>query len=259
MPVSAVRRASPAAVDLSATALRKIRSGNAFEATVEQLATAVRLGVFEDGSRLPPERRLAESLGVSRATLREAIAALRQAGLVETALGRGGGTTVVHPIDSGPTRRNRARRAELMAERGEQLRDALVLRRVLEPGAVWLAAQRQLHEDEKALLTAALDAAADAAGTPARRRCDSRLHLGLATVSGSPGLVAAVTEVQRDLHTMLMAIPVLPPNLNHSDRHHARIVRAVLRGEAELARSVMEQHCDDTAALLRGLFGMDHQ
>ena len=61
---------------------------------MEQLATAIRLGVYPVGSTLPAERELAERLAVSRATLREAMAALRQAGLVETTRGRGGGTVV---------------------------------------------------------------------------------------------------------------------------------------------------------------------
>jgi GntR family transcriptional repressor for pyruvate dehydrogenase complex len=81
---------------LAVVLLRPVRGVNAFEATVEQLATAIRLGVFADGDRLPPERELAASMRVSRATLREAIAALRQAGLVRTRSGRGGGTAVTH-------------------------------------------------------------------------------------------------------------------------------------------------------------------
>ena len=52
---------------------------NAFEVTVERLAQAIRLGVLVDGDRLPPERELAETFGVSRMTLREAIKALRDA------------------------------------------------------------------------------------------------------------------------------------------------------------------------------------
>ena len=52
-------------------------TANVFETTVEQLATAIRLGVFEHGQHLPPERELAERLGVSRNSLRDAIAALR--------------------------------------------------------------------------------------------------------------------------------------------------------------------------------------
>src|SRR6476469_8892406 len=79
---------------LTAAVLRPVRGHHAFEGCVEQLATAIRLGVYPVGSLLPPERELAERLAVSRATLREAIAALRQAGLVETRRGRGGGTVV---------------------------------------------------------------------------------------------------------------------------------------------------------------------
>src|SRR3954469_16919702 len=74
--------------------LRPVRGHHAFEACVEQLGTAIRLGIYPLGTTLPSERDLAARLAVSRATLREAIAALRSAGLVETRRGRGGGTVV---------------------------------------------------------------------------------------------------------------------------------------------------------------------
>ena len=54
---------------------------------------------------------------------------------------------------------------------------------------------------------------------------------------------------------MLIAIPVLPINITHSSRQHADIVSAILKGNARRARATMENHCDDTAALLRGLLG----
>ena len=57
-----------------------------------------------DGDQLPPERELAETFGVSRVTLREAIKALRDAGLVESRRGRGGGTFVVSPKLQSPRR-----------------------------------------------------------------------------------------------------------------------------------------------------------
>jgi GntR family transcriptional repressor for pyruvate dehydrogenase complex len=52
---------------------------------------------------------------------------------------------------------------------------------------------------------------------------------------------------------MLVAIPVLDVNIEHSVRQHRQILSAVLKGDATRARRVMESHCDDTAALLRGL------
>src|SRR4051812_41903008 len=75
---------------------------NAFEVTVERLAQSIRLGVLVGGQQLPPERELALTLGVSRVTLREAIGALRAAGLIESRRGRGGGTFVVSPPTARP-------------------------------------------------------------------------------------------------------------------------------------------------------------
>ncbi len=117
-PVSAGTR-------LQDAVLRPIREGYAFESTIEQLAGAIRLGVFARGDQLPPERELAERLGVSRMTLREAIGALRESGLVTTRRGRGGGTVVVYEpaqpgAAGGPVRRGAdlADAADLPAGRG---------------------------------------------------------------------------------------------------------------------------------------------
>src|SRR5881398_2242082 len=66
-----------------------------FEETVERLGTAIRLGILGPGLRLPPERELAEQLGISRSTLRQAITTLVQSGHLQSVRGRGGGTFVV--------------------------------------------------------------------------------------------------------------------------------------------------------------------
>ena len=52
-----------------------------------------------------------------------------------------------------------------------------------------------------------------------------------------------------------MAIPVLRRNIEHSNDQHDRIVHAILTGDSDRARAVMEEHCDATSALLRGLIG----
>jgi DNA-binding FadR family transcriptional regulator len=219
---------------------------NAFEVTVERLAQGIRLGVLVDGERLPPERELAERFGVSRMTLREAIKALRDASLVESRRGRGGGTFVVAPT------RGRARsRAKIEQSIAHSLDDALCLRRVVEPGAAALAASRTLTASDRARLNRYLDAATscDAA---TRRLADSRLHLAIAALGGSASVTAVVADVQMRLDELLRAIPVLPVNIAHSDHQHAAIVEAILRGQADRARSEMEEHVDGTAALLRG-------
>jgi GntR family transcriptional repressor for pyruvate dehydrogenase complex len=235
--------------------LRPVRGHHAFESCVEQLATAIRLGVYPLGCTLPPERELAERLGVSRATLREAMAALRQAGLVETRRGRGGGTVVTLKPRT-PSARKAARVPDEV--RSDWL-DVLEFRRITEPGAAHLAAQRQrdqsLSPEQRDQLLTALDEVERAGRPAAHRQADSRLHLTIAALSASPRVVVAVTDVQRVLHEMLLAIPVLDANIAHSDRQHAAVVRAVLAGKPERARKAMEEHCDDTAALLRGLVG----
>jgi GntR family transcriptional regulator, transcriptional repressor for pyruvate dehydrogenase complex len=240
--------AVPDAMLLPQAVLRPVRGHHAFESCVEQLATAIRLGVYPHGTQLPSERELAQQLGVSRATLREAIAALRAAGLVETTRGRGGGTMVRRR----PARRRAAARAAIKGRHADLL-DSLDFRRVVEPGAAALGAQRQLDDATRTMLEETLEAVTAAAPGPEHRQADSRLHLAIAAASGSPRMMSAVTQVQAELDEMLQAIPVLDANIAHSDRQHARIVRAVLGGQPTRARRAMEDHCDDTAALLRGL------
>ncbi len=235
-------------IRLSESVLRAVRTHHAFEGCVEQLATAIRLGVYPRGSTLPPERELSERMGVSRATLREAIAALRAADFVSTTRGRGGGTNVCYR-----PRKPSSRGARALVPRSEELRDVLVFRRVVEPGACHLAAGRDLSSQQREFLTAAHEEVAGADDPAAHRQADSRFHLAVAAVTESPMMMRSVATVQADLHAMLSAIPVLEVNIDHSARQHKQILTAVLRGEATKARRVMESHCDDTAALLRGL------
>ncbi|MEJ7651183.1 MAG: FCD domain-containing protein [Nakamurella sp.] len=243
------------AADLGAALLRPVRAHHAFESCVEQLATAIRLGGYPQGEALPPERELAALLGVSRATIREAMVALRAAGLVETRRGRGGGTVVLQP----PEQPGRGTQRRVDALPRAQMIDALLFRRVVEPGAAHAAAERRsdgvLDDEAMAALQAALDEVTGTRDPAQHRQRDSRFHLAVARASGSTKLLTAVTEVQRSLHEMLMAIPVLAPNLGHSDGQHGAVLKAIAAGNPLRARRVMEEHCDDTAALLRGLIG----
>ncbi len=231
--------------------LRPVRGHHAFEACVEQLGTAIRLGVYPRGSTLPSERELARMLAVSRATLREAVAALREAGLVQTRRGHGGGTVVTLKPRT-PSARAAAR---ISPERRREWLDALDFRAIVEPGAAELAATRELGDDRRSELQQALAEVSTASKPAEHRQADSRFHLTVAALTDSPRVIEAVTSVQATLHEMLLAIPVLQTNIAHSDRQHAALVRAVLSGNSDRARRVMAEHCDDTSALLRGLVG----
>jgi DNA-binding FadR family transcriptional regulator len=244
-PLTTPRTAAdePAVRGADQALFRPIRGGNAFEETVERLLQALRLGVVAPGGRLPSGRELAARLGVSRATLREALATLQDAGYLESRRGRYGGTFVT----ALPPARSGAARPPSVAD----VDDVLAFRQVLESGAAETAAARALTRADREHLTERL-AECTGAGPADYRRLDSRLHLAVAEVAGSPSLTTAVADVRTRVNELLDAIPLLPPNIEHSDRQHAAVVTAILAGDPAGARRAMAEHLAGTAALLRG-------
>ena len=244
--------------ELSHAVLRPARGGNAFEQAVERLARAIKLGVFQAGDRLPPERELAGLMQVSRMTLREALAVLRETGFVETRRGRAGGTYVSVLDHRRVGRPHEGAEGTVLGQpSGRMLRDALDFRRIVEPGAAALAATRavdgDLTETEGSHLLQMLRAVDVAPDDAHRRIADSRLHLAVAFVAGSESVTAAVAEAQVRLGELLTAIPVLRRNIEHSNAQHRAVIEAILVGDPDRARAAMEEHCDATSALLRGL------
>jgi DNA-binding FadR family transcriptional regulator len=237
------RLAHPSSVIGEGAVFRPLRSGNAFEETVERLLQSLRQGVVNPGERLPAERELAVRLGVSRVTLREAIASLREAGYLTSRRGRGGGTFVV----ARPAAGTRARQPRDPTA----LEDILGVRLVLEVGAAELAAARGPSNREAADLRTLL--AEVQRCTPADYRpADSRLHLAIAGLGGSPSLAGLVADARARVNDLLDAIPLLPRNLEHSNAQHARVVAAVLSADPAAAREAMREHLEGTGALLRG-------
>jgi DNA-binding FadR family transcriptional regulator len=238
---------APSPVDSAEVAFRPIRSGNAFEECVERVLSAIKLGLVASGERLPAERDLAARLGVSRVTLRDALRSLADAGWLDVRRGRHGGTFVLERSRATPGRPTRRRPALSI----ESLEDTLALRRVLELGAVELAASRPLGKAAEAALLAALEDTGSAR-LDRYRIADSRLHLAVIELTGAPSLVAAAADVRMRVNDLLDGIPLLQRNIAHSEEQHARIVRAIRRGQPNAARSAMSEHLEGTTALLRG-------
>lgn len=246
--VSPQPTASPPAWSRADEALfRPVRAANAFEETVERLLQTVRLGVVAPGQRLPAERELAARFGVSREKLRESLRVLVDAGYLEVRRGRYGGTFVRAAQPPGPT----GARAGAVSRTAEDLVDTLTFRQVVECGAAETAAARELGAAERRHLSARL-AETSAAALADYRRLDSRLHLAVAEVAGSPSLIAAVAEARLRTNDLLQAIPVLEPNIEHSNRQHEQVVKAILAGDRDSARRRMTEHLEGTAMLLRG-------
>jgi GntR family transcriptional repressor for pyruvate dehydrogenase complex len=231
-------------------AFRPVRAGTAFEDAVASLMEPIKLGLIPHGERLPPERQLSLILGVSRVTLREAIRALNHAGYLQSRRGRYGGTFVTYrPGQSGSQRARRIAKAM-----GSSLHDALVLRETLEVGAATAAARAVPSDEQRAYLQQRLREVTGA-DRSVYRQADSRLHLAIAELADAPSLRAAVADVRLRLNDLLDAIPLLHPNIEHSDRQHAAVVKAILARRPETAARVMAEHVEGTATLLRAFLG----
>ncbi|MFV0494485.1 FadR/GntR family transcriptional regulator [Mycobacterium sp.] len=130
------------------------------------IADAILDGVYPPGSALPPERELAEQLGVNRTSLRQGLARLQQMGLIEVRQGSG---SVVRDTE-GLT--HPAVVEALVRKLGpEFLVELLEIRGALGPLIGRLAAQRRTPEDA-ADLRAALAAVRDADTDGARQSAD---------------------------------------------------------------------------------------
>lgn len=239
----------PDIADIAATVLGTVRSRNAYEQTVERLLRLVKLGIIPYGERLPTERDLAAMLNVSRVTVREAIRSLQQAEYLESRRGRFGGTFVVYQ----PGSRDSGRRP-LDSRLASSLDDVLAFRRVVETGAVELAAGRQLTDHQRANLLERLREATQAP-LEGYRQADARLHLTIAELTGSAMVTRAVAEARVAVNDLLNALPPLETPLVHSSEQHASLVKALLARDARRARRLMVEHLEATAALLRGFLG----
>jgi DNA-binding FadR family transcriptional regulator len=226
--------------------LSPVRGVNPFEEALERIVYSIQLGIFGVGERLPPERELSTQLGVSRMTLRSVIRSLQETGYVNSKPGRYGGSFVVWQ----PPKTSEQLLA-LDAEKKATLLDAMLFRSVVEPGAVYLAAQRNISEAEIDELQTRLHEVSTA-GPGQYRMADSRFHVTLAALSGSRSLTKAVADIQVSLDDLLRAVPYMDKAIAHSQDQHAQIARAVIAGDAARAREIMTTHIEATATLVRG-------
>ncbi|MHC5557898.1 FadR/GntR family transcriptional regulator [Kocuria sp. U4B] len=213
------------------------------DSVVQQLEMALAVGLLTDGQRLPSEMELANELGVSKVTLRQALTELRNKGLIETRRGRGGGSYVQ---DASATSRGRAEE-QLRAKSTEELRDLGDLTAAVTGAAARLAALRALPEDLDRL--EALERAfAEATTDDGRRRADSRLHIELGVVAQSLHLSTTIIQTQGQMAPLLW-VPGSPA-VEESVREHALIVSAIREGEATVAQQRAIEHCERETRVL---------
>jgi DNA-binding FadR family transcriptional regulator len=223
-----------------------VRAPTTFEETVERLGTAIRAGILPAGSRLPAERTLADQLGISRSTLRQALTALVQSGHLTATRGRRGGTFVTE----------RPPLVELDGKRlGREAWAVLEMRVAIETGATLLAAERGEPEgfDRLDELVARMAEVAAGEDFGDYRRADIRFHIGIAQAASSPRLVAEMTELQGQMSGLITLIPHPPEVLTHSNDQHRRLIGLLRRRNKTRAVELMREHLEGTEHILAGL------
>jgi DNA-binding FadR family transcriptional regulator len=212
------------------------------EAVTRRLVDAITLGLLADAEQLPTETELAAQFGVSTVTVREALVALRQHGLVETRRGRGGGSFVRAPADSPVAPWRERLRAVSLAD----LRDVGDHYIAVAGAAARLAAERSSAEDLVRLELAAEDIRA--ATGPAASRAERHFHLEVAAAAQSPRLTHHELLLQGEQGGLLW-LPIGSQSSRDDPEAgyavHRAIVGAIARGDGDLARTLTEEHILD--------------
>jgi GntR family transcriptional regulator, transcriptional repressor for pyruvate dehydrogenase complex len=215
---------------------------------VDRLVTAVALGLYVPTQQLPTERDLAAMLGVSRASIREALRRLTDTGYLEVRRGRNGGYFV--RASWGPTSAGHVRR-HLVAKRVEfeQIFDA---RNLIEPLIARTAATRRTARDLVAI-HAALQAYFDAPDHDASRRADARLHLAIAEATQNPILVAVSLDLRMKISLSLGAEPYTDEARRMAIIQHTELVTAITESKHEAAAEIATRHFALSENLIRRL------
>lgn len=181
------------------------------------------------GDRLPPERALAEVLGVSRPSLREAIKALEAVGRLRVR--HGTGVWILAPDEM----------RRLQASREVRLEELFAMREVLEvPAAGWAAgAPSESGVERLARLVAEMEATAD---VDELRRHDIEFHLSIAEMAGNRFLLRTMGVLHGMLQQGMDTTLRIPGRVDRSRTEHRRILEAIRSGDPGAAERAMRAH-----------------
>jgi GntR family transcriptional regulator, transcriptional repressor for pyruvate dehydrogenase complex len=216
-----------------------VRTSRLYEQIVQQIEESVLNGSLKPGDQLPPERDLAQRLGVSRTAVREAVKALREKGLVEAYSGRG---TFITNGTSQAARHS----FDLMIKVGQQEGGPHLseLRLILEPGIAALAAARVKEEDLATMREAVATMDRSQKDPQAYIEADLDFHLALAEAVANPLILSLIDSIVGLLREQRIRIFNVAGGPQRGQIHHKRILDAVERRDPELARNAMRAHLE---------------
>ncbi|WP_427136139.1 FadR/GntR family transcriptional regulator [Pseudarthrobacter sp. S9] len=207
------------------------------DAIVDRITKAIALGLLKVGERLPPEAALSDMFGVGGATLREALAELRDQGVVETRRGRSGGTFVVNQ----PRTQTDTIREWFLSTSISEIRDIGDEHAAIAAATVRLACERAEAHDVDRLQE--LARALVLATTPeVRASADSRFHIELAVSAQSPRLANAEIRLQEETVQQLWTPLAVAFDPETATAEHLELVRAVAQDQPEKAQKLVLEH-----------------
>jgi GntR family transcriptional repressor for pyruvate dehydrogenase complex len=199
----------------------------------DQIRDLIASGAAEPGRQLPSERELAQDLGVSRPTVREALIALEVAGLIDIRVGVGAFV-----------RRNGG---EPLPEQNHSPLEVMQARIVIEPEVAALAARNIAGEGVAALHATLERMREETAAGRWSAASDQALHLTIADACGNSVLRELLNdlwtsrgeEVDKRFHAHLASIDDLR---RHILVDHEAIVAGIERSDPGAARKAMADH-----------------
>ena len=221
-------------------------SSRTYEEVANVLRQQIGAGEVAFGSRLPTQRELAARFGVSRLSIREALAVLEEEGLIETRRGATGGSFVTRP--QWPRRTIRRWVRTHLAE----LDDICDFRTALEQKAASLAASRRTRDD-LASMRQAIDALPrEDAPLDEFREADGRFHAAITRAARNTRLEQAIRKARSDLFIPADAIDFTHDVQGTRDQHEM-IYEAIESQDEDLAVKFTVAHIEETREFLHRL------
>ena len=217
----------------SAVAMRPMQRSRLYEQIVERLLALIKELRLVAGDRLPPERELAASIGVSRASVRQALVVLEVQGLVEVRHGEGAVLLETRP-DA----------AVMAAARAHtrRLPEVIEAREALEVKLAALAAERRTEEDIERM-DAALEGMERDIDAGGRGLEGDELFHGAVTAAARSGLLAdMMSEISTAIRESRIESLSQDERPRESLASHRQIAEAIRAGDAEAAGEAMAEH-----------------
>jgi GntR family transcriptional repressor for pyruvate dehydrogenase complex len=215
---------------------------------IAQICQMIRHGRLQAGDRLPSERELAEQIGVSRPSLREALRALEIAGLVES---RHGGGTYVRDLFSGPL----SSLALVLDASGDMVGDLWEVRTIFEPPIAARAALRAAPEDIDLLgqiVNRMGEIGHDPAAIDQAIALDRSFHAGVVRASGNAAAMHVLQVIHQQLQEGRRHFINSPARWGQAQAAHCAILTAIRRRQPQAAHDAMLQHLQDVEAFILG-------